>query len=201
LLDESCPLEESPEKRHDPYAYGKLKQEEIVRHLSRIHNIPFVILRPGTVFGPGKRELTGRIGFNLRGLFLHVGGSNQLPLTYVDNCADAIVLAGIRPNIANETFNVVDDDLLTSREFLRAYHQRRRHAVCLPLPYGAAYLLCALCEGCSKCFRQMPRSFNRRRCAAEWKGNRFSNEKLRRQLGWKPIVPMKQALANFLSQF
>ena len=30
---------------------------------------------------------------------------------------------------------------------------------------------------------QLPPAFNRRRCAAEWKGNRFSNERLREQAG------------------
>jgi nucleoside-diphosphate-sugar epimerase len=201
LLDEACPLEDAPQERHDAYAYGKLKQEEIVRDLGRTHDIPFVILRPGTVFGPGKRELTGRIGISMFGLFLHVGGSNQLPLTYVDNCADAIVQAGIRPGIEGETFNVVDDDLLTSRQFLRAYRKRGGRFFSLPLPYFAAYLLCAICECCSKRFKQVPRSFNRRRCAAEWKGNRFSNRKLRDRLGWKPRVPMKQAMEEFLDQF
>ena len=50
-----------------------------------------------------------------------MGGSNLLPLTFVDNCAEAIVLAGLRPGIEGEIFNVVDDELLTSSEFLRLY--------------------------------------------------------------------------------
>ena len=37
--------------------------------------------------------------------------------------------------------------------------------------------------------------------AAEWKGNRFSNNKLREQLGWKPRVPMNEAMKAFLEQF
>ena len=86
----------------------------------------YVILRPGAVFGPGKRDLSGRIGINTFGFFLHIGGSNLLPLTFVDNCAEAIVLAGLKPAIEGETFNVVDDDLLTSREFFRAYKEQTR---------------------------------------------------------------------------
>ena len=31
LLDESCPLEDSPQERFDAYGFGKLKQEEIVK--------------------------------------------------------------------------------------------------------------------------------------------------------------------------
>jgi nucleoside-diphosphate-sugar epimerase len=201
LLDENSPLEDVPEKRHDAYAFGKLKQEEIVREYGRTRNLLFVILRPGTVFGPGKRDLTGRIGITFGRLFLHVGGSNQLPLTYVDNCADAIAQAGLKSGIEGETFNVVDDDLLTSRQFLRAYCNRVGGFFSVPFPYFAAYFLCAICEYCAKYFKWMPLTFNRRRCAAEWKGNRFSNRKLREQLGWNPRVPINQAVEEFLTQF
>ena len=48
---------------------------------------------------------------------------------------------------------------------------------------------------------QLPPAFNRRRCAADWKGNRYSNQKLHERLGWKPRVPMEQAMEAFLSQF
>ena len=142
--DES--IEESPRERFDAYTFGKLKQEEIVRDFGRGRKIPFVILRPGTVFGPGKPDLTGRIGFRVSRFFFHVGGSNQLPVTYVDNCAEAIVLAGMQPGIEGETFNVVDDDLLTSHQFLDAYRRHVGRFLCFPVPYGAAYFLSALCE-------------------------------------------------------
>jgi nucleoside-diphosphate-sugar epimerase len=128
-----------------------------------------------------------------------VGGSNQLPLTYVDNCAEAIVLAALKKGVDAEVFNVVDDDLLTSRQFLGAYCKHRR-LFCIPVPYFAAYSFSAICECGSRYFKKL-RRFNRRRCAADWKGNRFSNQKLRRRLGWKPSVSMDQALKNFLAQF
>lgn len=201
VLDEASPLEDSPRERHDAYAFGKLKQEEVVRELGRAHGLPFVVLRPGTVFGPGKRELTGRIGTWVGPVYLHVGGGNLLPLTYVDNCADAIVLAGMRLGIEGEVFNVVDDELLTSRQFLRAYRRRVGGFFCVPFPYVAAYGLCSVCEFCRKGSARVPATFNRRHCAAEWKGNRFSNRKLHDGLGWKPRVPMKDAMEAFLDQF
>src|SRR5207249_6886794 len=113
LLDETSPLETAPQERYDAYAYGKLKQEELVREYGVTRGLPYVILRPGTVFGPGKRDLTGRIGIDTFGFFIHVGGSNLLPLTFVDNCAEAIVLGGLVPGVDGEIFNVVDDELRT----------------------------------------------------------------------------------------
>jgi nucleoside-diphosphate-sugar epimerase len=56
---------------------GKLKQEEAVREFGRMRNLPFVVVRPGAVFAPGKRDLTGRVGLKLGRCFFHVGGSNH----------------------------------------------------------------------------------------------------------------------------
>src|SRR5437870_3794548 len=50
LLDESCPLEASPELRGDAYDFAKAKQDEIVREYADRFNIPCVIVRPGYVF-------------------------------------------------------------------------------------------------------------------------------------------------------
>jgi nucleoside-diphosphate-sugar epimerase len=201
LLDETCPLETDSQARFDAYGFGKLKQEELVREYGSKRGLPYVILRPGAVFGPGKKDLSGRVGINTFGFFIHLGGTNQLPLTYVDNCAEAIVLAGLVPGVDGEVFNVVDDELLTSREFLAA----RKSAApffSLWVPYRLTYWFCALWEDYSKRSQgQLPPVFNRRRCQAEWKGNHYTNAKIQQRLGWRPRIGMKQAMASFLSQY
>lgn len=200
LLDERTALETEPTRRHDPYGYGKLKQEQLVEQYARTSNVPYVIVRPGSVYGPGKPALTGRIGIDTFGVFLHMGGSNRIPLTYVDNCAEAIVLAGLVRGIDAQVFNVVDDDLPTSRQFLRLFKRHARRFVSIPVPYRLAYFLSALWEDYSERTQgQLPPNFNRRRCSAEWKGNHYSNEKLKRLLGWTPRVSFPQASAAFFA--
>lgn len=202
MLDEAAPLEDSFQERFDAYGYGKLKQEEIVRHYGSAHGLRYVILRPGTVFGPGKTDLTGRIGINTFGFFIHIGGSNALPLTHVDNCAEAIILAGTAPGAEGKTFNVVDDDLLSSGQFLRAYRRCVPRFFSLRMPYAVAYALCAMWEDYSKFSKgQLPPAFNRRRCMAEWKGNRYSNAAIRAGLGWAPRVTMAEGMKDFCQQF
>ena len=78
-LDESSPIEMEPARRDDPYCYGKLKQEQIVEKYHRESGIPYVTLRPGVVYGPGKSNLTGRIGIDTFGVFLHMGGVIAFP--------------------------------------------------------------------------------------------------------------------------
>lgn len=201
LLDESCPLEDAPQERFDAYGFGKLKQEELVKEYGARYGLPYVILRPGYVFGPGKRELSGRVGINTFGFFVQVNGSNLLPLTFVDNCAEAIVLAGLRPGVESEVFNVVDDELVLARQFLAAY-KKKVSVFSVRIPYAVGYALSLLWEKYSKWSKnQLPPVFNRRRCSAEWKGNRYSNQRLREQLDWKPRVPFRQGMEAFLAQF
>jgi nucleoside-diphosphate-sugar epimerase len=201
LLDESCPLEDHPQERHDAYGFGKLKQEELVREYGRQRGLPYVILRPGAVYGPGKPDLSGRVGIDTFGFFIHLGGDNELPLTFVENCADAIVLAALTPGVDGEIFNVVDDECLTSREFL-AVRKRAGRFFSVSIPYPLAYGFSALWEDFSRRRHgQLPPAFNRRRAAAEWKGNHYSNSKLRMRLGWKPRVGLADALNLFLSQY
>jgi nucleoside-diphosphate-sugar epimerase len=200
LLDETCALEDRPQERYDAYGFGKLKQEEIVREYGQKRSLPYVILRPGAVYGPGKPDLSGRVGINTFGFFIHLGGGNELPLTYVDNCAEAIVLAGMTPDVEGEIFNVVDDERMSSRKFLTAYKNAKR-SFSISVPYPVAYAFCSMWENYSKRTRgQLPPVFNRRRCAAEWKGNRYSNEKIHRLLGWEPKVKLAEAMDSFLSQ-
>ncbi len=201
VLDEGCPIERAYRDRHDAYGFGKIKQDDVVLEYAPRLKVPYVILRPGSVFGPGKPALTGRVGIDTFGVFLHLGGSNRIPLTYVDNCAEAIVLAGLAPGIDGEIFNIVDDDLPTSRELLRAYRSRRRFFA-LPVPYFCTRLLCGAWEAYARFSGgQLPPVFNRRRCASEWGGNLYSNQKLKERLGWAPRVPMQDALAAYLGQF
>ena len=135
LLDESCPVEEHPELRGEAYCFAKVKQEQIVTEYGKNHGIPYVLVRPGSVYGARKSEITGRVGISTFGPYLHLGGSNTIPFTFVDNCAEAIVLAGLVKGVDGEAFNVVDDDLPSSRQFLRLY---KKNAIAVQIDLRAA---------------------------------------------------------------
>jgi len=195
LLDESCPIEQHPELRGEAYCFAKVKQDQIVTEYGKRAGIPYIILRPGAVFGPGKQGITGRVGTDTFGLFLHIGGSNTIPLTYVDNCAEAIALAGLRKGVDGEEFNVVDDDLPSSRRLLRLYKRNVKRFKSIYVPHFLSYALCYLWERYSMWSEeQLPPAFNRRRWHAYWKKTRYSNEKLKTRVGWTPRVTMKEGL-------
>jgi nucleoside-diphosphate-sugar epimerase len=157
-----------------------------------------VFVRPGSVYGDGAQAIPGRVGISTFGLFLHLGGPNTIPFTYVENCAQAIVLAGLTKGVDGEIFNIVDDDLPSSNAFLRMYKKQVRNFKSLYLPHVLSYALCYLWEKYSQWSKgQLPLAFNRKRWHAYWKRTRYSNAKLKEKLGWVPSVSTVDGLERY----
>lgn len=198
LLDEACPVESDPRRMRDAYCYAKVKQDELVTEYGVKHGIPYVIVRPGSVFGPGKSQITGRVGIDTFGIFMHLGGKNHIPLTYVSNCADAIVLAGLKSGVEREVFNIIDDELPTSQTFLGLYKRHVRSFRSIYVPHAISYLLFRMWEKYSDWSQGLvPPIFNERRWYAEVKRTTYSNAKLKTRLGWTPKVTMSEGLRMF----
>lgn len=198
FLDESSPTEKHPALRGDAYSFAKVKQEEVIAEYGGKFGIPYVIVRPGFVYGPGNESITGRVGISTFGIFLHLGGSNEVPFTYVDNCAEAIALAGLKKGVDGEIFNVVDDDRPSSRQFLRLYKHMVRPFRSLYLPHWASYALCYLWERYSASSeRQLEPVFNLMLWNSSWRKTRYSNEKLKTRLAWAQKVPTSEGLRRY----
>lgn len=200
VVNEETPLEPNPARR-DLYSQAKLRQERLFWEYHRRHGFPLTVLRPGVIYGPGGNPISGRVGMSLFGIFLELGGGNPLPLSYVDNCAEAIVLAGRSEAANGQVYNVHDDDLPTCREYLRRYRREVKPLRTLPVPYAALQWVSRLVEwyhGHSK--GQLPAVFTPYKTATSWKGNRFTNDKLK-QLGWCPIVSTEQGIRRAFSDF
>ena len=198
ILDESCPTEADPHTTGDAYCFAKVKQDEIVAEYGKKYGMPYVMVRPGYVYGPGNLGISGRVGIGSFGVFLHLGGSNPIPFTYVDNCADAIVLAGLKKGVDGEAFNIVDDDLPSSRQFLRLYRKNVASFASLYIPHVLSYSLCYLWEKYSLWSQgQLEPVYNRKKWHAYWKKTRYSNEKLKTSLGWRQSISTAEGLQRY----
>jgi nucleoside-diphosphate-sugar epimerase len=193
VVNEDTPLESHPERR-DVYSQVKLRQEQLARELAPKLGLDLVVLRPGVIYGPGGSAFSSRVGLNLFGVFLSLGGSNLLPLSYVDNCAEAIVVAGQAPGAAGQAYNVNDDDLPTCRDYLREYKKQVTPVRSVPVPYPVLKMLSVGVERYHRWSKgQLPAIFTPYKSATTWGGNQFDNSKIK-TVGWKQLVPTEEGM-------
>lgn len=200
VLDESTPLEATPDQR-DGYTQTKLFQERITREFCEANSIDLTVIRPGAVYGPGKLWLAGLA--NIVGpVGIAVAPNGQMKLTYVRNCADAIVLSAEVDAAIGQTFNIVDDDLPTQREYLAAM---KRHGfdvptVNIPVPYvalsAAATALDLVNQRWFSGKAKLPQLAVPAKLAASFRPHSYSNERAHRVLGWTPARTLDQALTE-----
>lgn len=194
ILNENTPLENNFKRRHDKYCYVKCKQENIVKQYQEQFNLPVVILRPGIIYGPGGNEISGRVGFRLSSLYVNIGKSNLMALSYIDNCVDAIIQCMVEPGINGEILNVHDNDLRTCNEFLRRYKKVKK-VKSFKMPYFIFWIVSWLVESYSRFSKgQIPPGFTCYRTTGMYKKLRYSNEKLVSLLKWQQSVSTEEGL-------
>jgi nucleoside-diphosphate-sugar epimerase len=200
LVNEQTALESHPEWRDD-YSHSKLRQEQLFWEYQRRRGFELVVLRPGVIYGPGGGHFSARVGIMIGGRQLYLGGGNLLPLTYVQNCAEAVVTAGTHDRAPGQVYNVLDDDPPTCREYLRAYNKHVTRIRSVRLPYFAARLLSRALVGYHRYSKgQLPAVLTPYKVASLWAGNKFDNSKLR-SIGWKQLVPTAEALRTSFAAF
>lgn len=199
-VNEQTVLDPHPERR-DHYSYAKLRQEQLFWEYQQRNGFELVVLRPGVIYGPEGGHFSNRVGLTIGKWQLHFGGSNLLPLSYVDNCAEALVVAGTHPSAAGQVYNVHDNDLPTSREYLRAYKKHVTNIRSISVPYFGVQLISAMIAKYSRYSKgQLPAILTPYKAANLWGGNRFDNSKLR-SIGWKQLVPTAEGLQVSFAAF
>ena len=118
----------------------------------------------------------------------------RLPLSHVENCADAFAAAAEDSRAAGRTFNIVDGHDVTAWHYAGVYlRSTGRRAVRLPVPYvvglaitHAATAVSRLLFGASG---RLPGVLVPARFQARFKPLRFSNSLISNGLGWQPPLP------------
>lgn len=202
-LDEQTPLESDALNR-DAYAHTKLVQERLIRDHAATNKWDIVVLRPGMIWGKDNL-LNAWIGMPMgKRLWIRTGAWAKVPLTYVENCAEAIILAATSKAAQGETFNIVDDGSPTQRAFTRMVLRRltpRRRVI--PVSYGLLRLTAGSIALVNRVFlgnrARVPSLLVPCRLAARGRPLNYSNRKIKSVLGWKPRYTLEQGLDRSLS--
>lgn len=129
---------------HPMTAYGrsKLAGELAVRG----SDLPWTVVRPPSVYGPGDREFLQLFQIVRRGVAPVFGtGKQELSLVFVRDLVQAIALAGTHPGAAGQIFHAAHPELVFSRDVARAAGAAiGRSPIIIPLPGFIAAPIVAL---------------------------------------------------------
>lgn len=193
VLNEQAPTEVTGVTK-GAYGFAKTQQEQLVRRYAGEGGLAApVVLRPGVIYGPGGGAFSARVGISAMGRFIRLGNRGLLPLTYVENCADAIARAALAAP-AGAVYNVVDDDLPSCGEFLRQYRRQVSPIKVLPVPYPV-FLLGArwLSAYNRKSKGQLPDLFSPHVVKSMYRPLKYSNAALK-AIGWTQRVPTAEGM-------
>jgi acetylornithine/succinyldiaminopimelate/putrescine aminotransferase/nucleoside-diphosphate-sugar epimerase len=187
------------------YAQTKLGAEEQVRRAAAA-GMETVILRPATVYGPGCKETVLEVAraIRRRQMLLVGGGRALVGLCYVENLADATLLALSHERAAGEAFNIADGVDVSWRRFvddLAAGLSAPRPRLNVPYP-----LAVGLAVGLEHGYRGLRRATGLKtrpllsRQAVQLMGidQSFSTARARELLGWEPRVDYQSGLGQTL---
>jgi nucleoside-diphosphate-sugar epimerase len=192
LLSETSPL--SNPGSGGPYERAKREQEDLVRASA----LSWTILRPGIVFG---RNRTWSYHIGWRGLrrWVCYAGDSTLPLSYVENCAEAVAACLSGPASERAILNVVDTELPTRRGWAEAL--ARRHSPRPRVGDVSWKTLTRLAGFASWIDRRLlfgraplPDLLRPASLHARCKPLRYTNERARAVLGWNPRHDLGAAL-------
>lgn len=203
-LDEDSPIEGNPMER-DAYAQIKLIQEDRIRDFGQKGNTQVTILRPGMIYG---REClwNALLGAKLsENLWLRIGDRALMPLTYVENCAEAIVATVNCDKAIGQVINLVDDDLLTQRAYANQLIQRMDSPPKrIPINWTLMRLLGRMAWLMNKFLLKgqvrLPGLLAPARLHARFKPLRYSNRRAKEILGWTPRYSLNTALDRSCSE-
>ncbi|MFG1498373.1 NAD-dependent epimerase/dehydratase family protein [Saccharospirillum sp. HFRX-1] len=194
-IHETQPL---PQRFCNHYATTKAAAEQAVINSA----IPSVILRPRGIFGPNDNAILPRIIAAVRNgtLWLPSGRNPRVDLTYVDNVADAAILAATREMTSGSIYNISNGEpvqLLDALSLL--FEQLASPTRIRTLPYP---LLAPVIAGVEKCYQHWPGqpepTLTRYSAALFHYHQTLNIERARRDLGYQPKISIDEGIQRYV---
>lgn len=188
--------ETAPFAPGDSYQRTKAEAETWLHEYARQAGLPYTVIRPAAIYGPGDRRLLKVFKMARAPFFVLLGrGACLYHLVHVDDLADTLLCAGWHPAALGEAFICGDPEPTPLEEMGRIIaSELGRPLRVVRLPAGPFFLLADLTEAVCKPLRIAPPIY-RRRVAFFTKDRAFHTAKLRERLGvafaWTPETGLR----------
>jgi 2-alkyl-3-oxoalkanoate reductase len=201
-LHEATEASPYPPRYLSPYSLTKKQGEDLVNAAHR-GGLATVILRPKALFGPGDRALLPRLLTAAhRGRLPQIGaGRNLVDLTYVENAAQAVVLALTAEAAVGKTYIVTNDEHVPLWDVIRLVLRRLGVPARLrPMPYHLVYALAAMMEFRSRLLGGEP-TLTRYTTAILGRTQTYDVSAAKRDLGYQPTISVAEGVERTLAAY
>ncbi len=188
--DEDAPLGPLPERAY--YARSKRESEQLVLDAHRGGRIWATTLRPVVIYGPRDRQFVPRIARLLQRGFAPLidGGHAVLPVVHAVNVADGVVRAATHDRAGGRAYNLANDFDVTVADFFRlAAEGLGRRVRFVRIRFGVARVALKVVRvGIRVLAGGGVAGASTASLTFLTRGNPFTSERARRELGWSPAV-------------
>ncbi len=183
------------------YAASKRQAEAVI--VENADGMPWVVLRPPAVYGPGEREMLPLIRWMARGIaFVFGSGNTRFSMLYVDDLVEAIRKWLLDENCPCRVFELHDGhpggyswkDVIDTVGRLNAKRVR-----CLHVPVSAVTGLAKLNLFAARMFRYEPMLTPYKIRELKHPDWVCDNTALTQATGWTPEVPLEEGLRRTLA--
>ena len=179
----------------DIYQRTKAEAELWLREFAPRNGLPFTVIRPAAIYGPGDRRLLKVFKLAAAPMVPLIGRSRGLyHLIHVDDLTEIMLLAAVHPAALGEAFIAGDPAALALADIVRTIAaEYGRTPRFIRLPAWPFFLAADLCEALCRPLHIAPPIY-RRRVAFFTKDRSFNTGKLRNRLGYQYGRPTEQGL-------
>lgn len=187
--------EESPFNPGDEYQRTKLAAEEYVHQTCQKEGLPYVVVRPAGIYGPGDLRFLKLFKAIQKGCFFMAGsGETLFHPVYIDDLIQGFLLCGQKDAVLGEAVILGGVEFVSLNEMTRIIADVLKVKTrSLHFPVGPLYALAAICETVCLPLRIRPPLYKRR--VDFFTHNRaFTIAKARRLLDYKPKTDLKEGI-------
>lgn len=172
--------EEAELAGNTPYAESKIKAEKFLIDWCKKNNVILTVLRPSLLAGPNAPGNLGAMAKGIRtGKYLSIaGGRARKSVLMVQDIANLVMLSADKGGI----YNVCDDSQPTFRELERIISSQLGKKLPISIPFWTAKAMALVGDLLGN---RAP--INSLKLEKITKSNTYSNERAKKELGWKPL--------------